>query len=128
MSSIPQRSYTKEQKKQLRKGVYNVAKKYKKQLEDQYLPNPNATARLEILFPEAIMEAEFKISLEIHRRLQKIEKQAVDRLVFDKTGKYTSENARIGCSNVQKNLENRKALLKFAMECDAMVGYWQLSE
>ena len=125
---MSKRTYTKAQKQQLRKDVYQVAKEYKKALEQEYLPNPNGMAKLEMLFPDAIMEAEFKISLEIHRRLQQVEKEVLDWLVFDKTDKYTSENVRIGCGNVKINHENRKKLLKYAMECDAMVGYWKLSK
>ena len=128
MSNTTQRTYSKAEKKQARKIIYDVAKKYKKKLEENYLPNLSEAEKLEILFPVAIMEADFKMSLDIHRRLQKIEKEVLDLLVFDEKDKYTSENVRIGCKNVKINHENRKYLLKFAMECDAMVGYWQLSK
>ena len=125
---MSQRTYTKSQKKLLRKDIYDIAKEYKKALEEAHLPNLCNVAKLEISFPVAIMEADFKISLEIHRELQKLEKEVLDMLVFDETDKYTSENVRIGCGNVKTNHENRKKLLKYAMECDAMVGYWKLSK
>ena len=122
------RTYTKAQKKQARKLIYDVAKRYKNELEEEYLENPYDGAKFHILFPIAIMKADFKNSLEIHRRLQNLEDKALDLLVFDKKDKYTSENVRIGCTNVKLNNENRKALLKIAMECDAKFGYWRLSE
>ena len=127
---MSKRTYTKAQKQQLRKDVYQVAKEYKKALEQEHSPKHSKSnaAKLEISFPVAIMEADFKISLEIHRKLQQLEKEVLDMLVFDEKDKYTSENVRIGCGNVKINHENRKKLLKYAMECDAMVGYWKLSK
>ena len=121
-------TYTKAQKKQMRKDVYDSAKRYKKGMEDEYLPNPNGAARLEMMFPQAIMEADFNLSLAIHRKLLHLEKEILDVLVFDETDRFSSENVRVGCNNIKINNENRKRLLKMAMECDAQVGYWQLSK
>jgi hypothetical protein len=120
-------SYTKAEKKQMRKEVYDIAKIYKKQLEEQFGPNPNRAAQMEMLFAQAIMEAEFRISLEIHRKLYETEKKALDILVFNEKEGYNSEQVRLGCKNVKINHENRKGLLKLAMSCDAEIGYWQLS-
>ena len=128
MSATTQRTYTKAQKKQARKIIYDTAKRYKKELEEEYLQNPGPVAKLHTLFPVAIMKADFRMSLEIHRRLQNLDNQALDLLVFDKKDKYTSENVRVGCANVNLNNKNRKTLLKWAMECDAKFGYWKLSE
>ena len=120
-------AYTKAQKKAQRNNVYQAAKLLKNNIKERY-PNPNSMAKLEMLFPQAIMDANFRMSLEIHRKLHEYEEKGLDLLVFNEKEKYTSENVRIGCKNIKINYENRKVLLRGAMTCDAKYGYWQLSK
>ena len=120
-------TYTKAQKKSMRNTVYQAAKHYKKQLEDRY-PTPNSMARLEMLFPKAIMEGNFKMAIQVHRELKYFEDKAVEMVVFNETDDFSSEDCRVGCKNIKINNENRRVILKGAMTCDARVGYWQLSQ
>lgn len=120
-------AYTKAQKKAQRNNVYQAAKLYKKHLEDRY-STPNSMAKLEMLFPKAVMEANFKMAIEVHRTLQEFEEKALDMVVFNETDDYSSEDVRVGCKNIKINNDNRKEILRGAMTCDAKYGYWQLSK
>lgn len=120
-------SYTKVEKKFMRNAVYQAAKLYKKQLDDRY-PTPNSMARLEMLFPKAIMEGNFRMAIDVHRRLKYYEDKGIDILVFNQKDDFSSEDCRVGCEYIKINNDNRKTILKAAMTCDSRVGYWKLSQ
>ena len=129
MSATTQRSYTKAQKKLARKSVYDNAKNaycknrqlyYERGVDDWYMETL-------LTFLQSIMECDFRNALRGQKLLNDFENDAIDRIMFGNED-YSSEKVRQCCVNIKENNENRKALLKIAMECDAMVGYWQLTE
>jgi len=129
MSATTQRTYTKAQKKQARKHIYDNTKilyqanrqlYYERGMDDWYMETL-------LSFLQSIMECDFKNALKGQKLLNDFENDVFDRLLFgDK--EYTSEKVRQCCANIKENNQERKELLKDAMMCDAMFGYWKLSK
>jgi len=120
-------TYTKEQKKQLRKEVYDLAKLMKKdiQIDDaQSSYNHNI-----LVFYDCIKKADFKAAIYGHKMLVKTESEVLDEVVFNaEKHNLNSEDLRLCAKNIKVSNNNRKFILKMAMECDATVGYWKLSK
>jgi hypothetical protein len=120
-------TYTKEQKKQMRKQVYYLAKLVQNNQKElvntcNYYYNSN-------VFYECIKQGEYMEALKGHKLLIEQEEYMLDEIVFDpEKYNYNSENLRKACQNIKNGNNNRKYILKQAMICDATVGYWKLSK
>jgi len=120
-------TYTKQQKKQMRKQVYYFCKLVQNEIKTlvntcKYYYNSN-------VFYECIKQGEYKEALKGHKLLIETEQYMLDEIVFNpEKHNYNSENLRKACQNIKNGNNNRKFVLKQAMICDATVGYWKLSK
>jgi hypothetical protein len=130
-------TYTKQQKKEYRLTVYQAACKYVKYYKEEVRQmkidlgeNTNfGLYEAHIDFYESIKKGEYMRCLDIHRVLNEIEEELLDRIVF-KAEKFNlnSEQVRRGTARTKQYHDGRKSMLKSAMICDASVGYWKLSK
>ena len=117
---------TKNQKKEMRKKIYNEANKCYKCFEEEHLDG--LIFEKYKSFFKHIKNGDFNESIKTHRILNKIESFGIDSVVFDKKNKYTSEETRVTCNNIKRFNDKRRELLKGAMKLDAEIGYWKLSK
>ena len=130
-------TYTKEQKKEYRKRVYDIAcggARYfsgynKKELGTDYDEGSYYYLRLNADFYQCIKKAEYMMSLKLHKKLNEIEEKVLDEMVFNaEENELNSEDVRKGSARTKKYHNARKDMLYSAMSCDARVGYWKLSK
>jgi hypothetical protein len=120
-------TYTKQQKKQMRKQVYALAKELHNHIS--YYDVINTSYQIKYLtFLTAIKKGDFKIATKMYKQLDIKDEKIIDYLVFGKSDKINSEDVRISCEIIKNLLAGRKDLFKLAMMCDASVGYWKLSK
>jgi len=120
-------TYTKQQKQQRRKQVYDLAKSLHKHVRDYDVINNSYKIKY-LTFVTAIKNGEFKLATKMYKQLDIKDEKIIDYVVFGNSDKINSEYVRISCEIIKHLLDARKSLFKSAMECDATVGYWKLSK
>jgi hypothetical protein len=120
-------AYTKEEKKEFRKGVYDYANKAHKYISSYDVIHISYKIKY-LTFLTAIKNAEFMIASKIYKQLDIKDNQIINYLVFGKSDKINSEDVRISCEIIKNLLNLRKAIFKKAMITDAEIGYWKLSK
>jgi len=125
-------TYTKQQKKQMRKNAYDMVsdiyKLVKKEIT-QIDEGSDLTYFIKTLaFLKALKTGNYKLARYFHKNQTEAEEHLIDIVVFSKLNTITSEQTRRVCQMCKEYSKMRKDLLLKCMKVDASVGYWKLSK
>jgi hypothetical protein len=135
-------TYTKQQKKEMRKDAYDTVNDIYKSLKEDFINQDILYKCLEedsnnvhlryfyrlLAFLKALKKGNYKLARYFHKILIENEEDLIDSAVFGESKKGNSENTRIVCDNCKEYSQGRKNLLLMCMKVDSRVGYWKLSK
>lgn len=115
--------YTETIQKEMRSIIYDWADQIYNDISNSG-HNTNHT-RMELEFLNGIKEGNFKLCLELHKKMMKDEQDFLDIAMFK--DKHITTQCLLKCSdNIKNCYEGRRNMLKYAMMIDEKIGFWKL--